>query len=107
MLGSLEQFMQKLNEKQLDKNTVIVLQGISGINDIDAVKTDDYIAKFKSDNLVLLAIKDPGRNNFSINNQICESRSWCAIIFTNKETAVNSTGWNFILRRRAVCRKSC
>ena len=74
MLGSLEQFMQKLNEKQLDKNTVIVLQGISGINDIDAVKTDDYIAKFKSDNLVLLAIKDPGRNNFSINNQICESR---------------------------------
>ena len=33
--------------------------------------------------------------------------SWCAIIFTNKETAVNSTGWNFILRRRAVCRKSC
>lgn len=74
MLGSLEQFMQKLNEKQLDKNTVIVLQGISGINDIDAVKTDDYIAKFKSDNLVLLAIKDPSRNNFSINNQICESR---------------------------------
>jgi len=74
MIGKLEQFMLQLKEKQLDKNTVIVLQGLSGINDIGNAKTENYIENFKSENLVLLAIKDPARNNFSINNHFCESR---------------------------------
>lgn len=74
MIGKLEQFMQKLNDQKQADNTVIFLQGISGINDVTNIKTEDYIEKFKSENLLLLAIKDPAKNNFSVNNQICESR---------------------------------
>ena len=74
MIGKLEQFIQQLKEKQLDKNTVVVLQGISGLNDAGNVKSENYIDNFKSENLVLLAIKDPARNNFSINNHICQSK---------------------------------
>ncbi len=75
MIGKLEQFMQQLKDKQLDKNMVVVLQGISGINDISNTKSEDYIENFKSKNMVLLAIKDSAKNNFSINNHICESKN--------------------------------
>ncbi len=74
LIGKLEQFMRSLKEKKLDKNTVVFLQGVSGINELGGPKTEDYIENFKRNNLVLLAVKNPMKNSFSINNQICESR---------------------------------
>ncbi len=74
LIGKLEQFMGELHNRKLDKNTVIFLQGINGINELGGAPTEDYIENFKRQNLVLLAVKDPSRKNFSINNQICESR---------------------------------
>ncbi len=74
LIGKLEQFMRTLKEKNLDKNTIVFLQGVSGINELGGPKTEDYIENFKRNNLVLLAVKNPMKNSFSINNQICESR---------------------------------
>ncbi len=74
LIGKLEQFMQALKEKKLDENTIVFLQGVSGINELGGPKTEDYIENFKRNNLVLLAVKNPIKNSFSINNQICESR---------------------------------
>lgn len=76
LIGKLEQFMQKLQENGAAKDTVIVLQGASGVGDIvNGGKTDDYIANFKSRNLVLMAIKDPAKDKFSVNNEICEAKT--------------------------------
>ena len=74
LIGKLQQFLEKLKKQNLDKNTIIFLQGLNGINELGGSKTEDYIENFKWQNLVLLAVKNPMKNSFSINNQICESR---------------------------------
>lgn len=76
MIGKLEQFMETLQKNGAAKDTVVVLQGISGVSDvINSVKADDYIENFKSRNLVLMAIKDPAKDKFSISNEICEAKT--------------------------------
>lgn len=74
LIGKLEQFMRELHNRKLDENTVVFLQGVSGVNVLGGPAVNDFTETFKYKHSVLFAVKDPKRNNFSINNQMCESR---------------------------------
>ena len=69
LFGKIADFMRQLREAGADKNTVVILQGMSGL-EIAGLKPAD---KFEAQNMVSMAIRDPKHNKFSINNQFCSA----------------------------------
>ncbi len=66
--GSLQAFMDKLHKNGQAKNTVLIIQGLSGL--------DDNITTVAAENLqnrqsVSMAIRDPLRQGFGIKKEIC------------------------------------
>lgn len=69
LFGKLADFMRQLKENDADKNTVVVLQGVSGL-EIAGLKPAD---KFEAENMVSMAIRDPKHTKFTINNRFCSA----------------------------------
>lgn len=107
MLGSLEQFMQKLNESSWIKIRLLSCRASAALMTLMPSRQMIILPSSKVIIWCCWQSKIPAAIISALTIRFARAGSWCAIIFTNKETAVNSTGWNFILRRRAVCRKSC
>ena len=70
--GSLQKFINELKANKLDKETVIVLQGLSGMNGMFAPNEDEVPAnKFMNQKFVDTAIKDPLKKGFKLKNEVC------------------------------------
>lgn len=70
--GQLSDFMQNLVSLGQEDNLTLVLHGVSGLERIqDTPKS--FIDKFKNQNLVFMAIRDP-EAKFGINRRVCHSR---------------------------------
>lgn len=86
--GKLQEFLDKLELSGLDKDTVVVVQGISGVND----KTDenDFISKMKSQKFVTMAIKDPKNETPKIKYDFCPISSFLSSYLYNKKVCNQS-----------------
>lgn len=71
LYGRLESFMQKLQKSGKLDNTVIVINGISGVNSLHDKTDKNFINEFKGDKLVNMAIRDPLINKTKIKNDVC------------------------------------
>ncbi|MDR1694356.1 MAG: hypothetical protein LBR70_04090 [Lactobacillaceae bacterium] len=71
LYGKLQQFIDKIIAYGLDKESVIVLQGISGLNDKKPSVNISFINEFRSKKSVTMAIKEPKRDKFNISYDIC------------------------------------
>ncbi len=71
--GKLEDFMEKLHVANVLDNTVIVVQGVSGFNDLKDTKTDSFQDNLQSKYFVTMAIFDPLQNKFEVKGDICNA----------------------------------
>lgn len=71
LYGKLQQFMDKMNERNLLDTTKIVLMGASNVNNFQNTPPDDYIEKFLNNNLVNLAVYNGKNKQYQEDNTIC------------------------------------
>lgn len=71
LYGKLQQFMNKMRENNLLKNSKIVLMGTSNVNNFQNSQIDDYAEKFINNNLVNLAIYDDKNAEYQQDKSIC------------------------------------
>lgn len=74
VFGKLQEFIDKVNKKTNQKDTVIFIQGISGLNGLEIPKAENtYIDEFMNKNLVDTAVKDPLKKDFQLKNNSCSA----------------------------------
>lgn len=73
MYGKLEQFMDYLKKARVLDKSVIVIQGLNGVNDLKNVTERQFIPDFKNKKLVTMAIRDPLKKTFKIAPEICRA----------------------------------
>lgn len=71
LYGKLESFMQKLEKSGKLANTVVVINGISGVNSLHDKTDKNFINEFKGEKLVNMAIRDPLVKKAKIKNDVC------------------------------------
>lgn len=73
LYGKLEQFVAFLQKSGVLDETVLVIQGLSGADDLQNVKERQFVPDFKNKKLVTMAIRDPLKKNFVVGEEICEA----------------------------------
>ncbi len=72
--GSLQKFIDELKANNLDKETVIVLQGLNGMGGMFAPNENEVPAnKFMNQKFVDTAIKDPLKKEFKLKTEVCST----------------------------------
>lgn len=75
LYGKLQEFLDTLKQKGILNNTVLVLNGMSGTNNFQSMKIEDYDADVLFNRLIMLAIKSPDMNKITINPKMCSSEN--------------------------------
>lgn len=73
LYGKLEQFMLSLKDAKVLDKSVVVVQGLSGVNDLKNVKERLFVPDFKNKKLVTMAIRDPLKKQFVVASEICNA----------------------------------
>lgn len=74
LYGKLQEFMGKLEKDKVLDNSVVIIQGLSGANDLINVKGNkDFIVEFKNKKLITMGIRDPLKKEFNINYEACSA----------------------------------
>lgn len=73
VFGRLEKFMQNLKQSSAAKNTVVVIQGVSGINGMAPSSDKNFVEGIKNKKYVDMAIYDPLRKSFKMEYDICSA----------------------------------
>ncbi len=71
LYGKLEQFIQELKRANLWDDTIMVLQGTSGVNNFENFKSQDFAKNFIANQLVSLAVHDNQMQSYEINMSFC------------------------------------
>lgn len=69
LYGKLQEFMERLKAYDINNNAVVVIQGISGLNN----KNDkqNFIESFRSKKSVIMAIREPKKKGFEVDYNLC------------------------------------
>ena len=73
LYGKLEQFMGYLEKSGVLDKSVIVIQGVSGADDLKNVAERQFVPDFKNKKLVTMAIRDPLKKEFAVGEEICSA----------------------------------
>ena len=73
LYGKLEEFMQSLRKNNLFDRTVVVLQGVVGVDGLGKGNANDFVNTTKNEKLVTMAIRDPFKNKFELDYEICSA----------------------------------
>lgn len=71
--GRLQRFIDYLNNSPSAQKTVVVIQGVSGINGMTSLAGKNFIEELKNQKYVDMAIRDPLRKNFRVRYDICSA----------------------------------
>lgn len=71
--GRLERFIEYLNNSPSAQKTVVVIQGISGIDGMASLSGKNFIEELKNQKYVDMAIRDPLKKRFRTKNDICSA----------------------------------
>ncbi len=74
LFGKLEQFIRNLEKAGAADKSVIVIQGLSGVNDLINIREPSYIQEFKNERLVTMAIRDPLKKKFVNDTRVCSAK---------------------------------
>ncbi len=75
LYGKLQEFLGRLKEENLLDKTVLVIKGMSLVNDFQDKPYDDFVKNFVRGKLITLAIKSPLNTQSVFHDDICESDS--------------------------------
>lgn len=74
LFGKLEYFISQLKKENLLDNTVIVMQGISGVNNFKYRAVDDVKDNFITNNVVIMAVYDKHNKEFQTDDKMCSTK---------------------------------
>ncbi|MCQ2735045.1 MAG: hypothetical protein MJ212_03750 [Alphaproteobacteria bacterium] len=76
LFGKLEYFISQLKQENLLDNTVVIMQGISGVNNFKyyAAENENIKNNFMTNNVVTMAIYSKHNKNFSTDDKICSTK---------------------------------
>ena len=74
LYGKLQKFVDNVNAKTKQRDTVIFIQGLSGLNGLSAPKQEQlFLDEFMNKNFVDSAVKDPLKKDFQIKIESCSA----------------------------------
>lgn len=74
LYGKLQEFMEKVYKKNSPNDTVVFIQGLSGLNGLDAPKeSPNFLDELMNKNFVDSAVKDPLKKAFQIKTESCSA----------------------------------
>ncbi|MBR6356205.1 MAG: hypothetical protein IKR92_05065, partial [Alphaproteobacteria bacterium] len=96
LYGKIEQFMEKMRDEHLLNDTVLVIQGVSGVHNFKADSThDNSIDKFMGDKSVVMAIYDNNIEDKSVDERLCSANQILAeYLFPNKKCVEHLDGYH-------------
>ena len=71
LFGKLEQFVGDLEKSGILDKSVIVIQGLSGADDLKNVAERQFLQNFTNKRLVTMAIRDPLKKRFAVGREVC------------------------------------
>ena len=74
LYGKMQEFINKLDNAGLLNKSVIVINGMSSVDDFRKIPYDDFINNFLYDKMSMLAIKSPNNKQLTIDNGICRTQ---------------------------------
>jgi hypothetical protein len=92
LYGKLQSFVNHLKSENLEKNTVLVIQGVSGAEGIKPINSASFVNSFRDRKLVDVAIKDPYATEFNIKYNICSPSSLIRQYLFKKPTCEELNG---------------
>jgi hypothetical protein len=92
LYGKLEQFINRLKDENLWNDTVMVIQGTSGVNDFQNYKQEDFIKNFISNRLVTMAIHDNQMKESLVDNSFCPTQSILNEYLFNRKCKAENLG---------------
>lgn len=73
VFGRLERFLNKLDNSDSAKKTVVVIQGVSGINGMTKSTEKNFLEDLRNKKYVDMAIRDPLKKSFQVEYDICSA----------------------------------
>ena len=73
LYGKLQEFLDQLQSNDLLEKTVIILEGMSSVNNFSSKPYDNFVDDFIYRKLTTLAIKSPVNDSVVFNDNICEA----------------------------------
>ena len=74
LYGKLQEFINKLDAAGVLNKSVIVINGMSSVDDFRNIPYDDFINNFLYDKMTTLAIRSPNNKQINIDNHICRTQ---------------------------------
>ena len=72
--GKLQNFVEKVYKKNSPQDTVVFIQGLSGLNGLEApLETPNFLDEYMNRNFVDSAVKDPLKKEFQIKTESCST----------------------------------
>ena len=71
LFGQLENMMEHIRKSPYADKTTVIIEGLSGVDDMIGSRNEDLSERFRNGQLVALAIKSAGSKKFVINKSIC------------------------------------
>lgn len=100
VLGKLETFLKKLDNSPLKDKTVVVLQGLNGIDVLYPTQETNFASVLKNQKYVDMAIRDPIKKGFRVGSRICSVPGIMKQYLYRKEACTELSGFN--LHEKAI-----
>ena len=84
LYGKLQQFVDRLKADNLWNDTVMVIQGTSGVNNFQNYKQDNFIDNFLTNRLVNMAIHDKQMKEYQVGQNFCPTQGILAEYLFNR-----------------------
>lgn len=89
LYGKLADFMRKIKENGDSSKTVVMIQGISGIQDASSL---NFPNNWQNKQQVEMAVRDPLHKKFSVGKEICSTADLLRQYFYKNEKCINFNG---------------
>lgn len=94
LYGKLENFMQKLAQNDMLKDTTIVVQGISGVNNFQSARKDDFSGDFIANRLVSMAVYNGKAPEYKLDWRFCDTGSLLNSYLTGQNSCSQNLNLN-------------
>ena len=92
LYGKLQQFIDRLKEDNVWNDTVLVIQGTSGVNNFQNYKQENFIDNFLSNRLVTMAFHDKQMKTYQVNQSFCPTQSILTEYLFNRQCKSSNLG---------------
>lgn len=90
LFGKLEQFIDNMQKEDLWKDTIMVIQGISGVNNFQNLPIKDTVQEFLANRTVSMAIYDGNMSEPEVDSRLCSTNQIISEYLFGKKTCTNS-----------------